>query len=243
MGERRPDVGVGHGGRVRRDRVRVLERFDPVHPVLAAHHLHGGLDLLGGGGGQGDLRDFVGAQVDGLVGVGRAGRLEHRRIDGAVGHGAARRGQGVHHQIHTAEVALDGLDGFLLYFPGKGVAVDRLGVQAVARGELLERGGVVPARAAGAAARTGLVEDHAEGGGPRAVGQCDARGQAVARRRADHQHLFRSFDTRAAAGNFNLPPHLLAASGRVRGGADKSTDFRFHYHVGCPPHQVKIAEA
>ena len=121
-----------------------------------------------------------------------------------------------------------------LHVVGEGVAVDGLGVEAGGGGFLFEGDGVVPAGGAGALVGfAGLLEEHADGGGVRAEGRGDPRGEAVAGGGADHQHRFGPFSIGPRALHHgDLLGDVRGAAFRVGGGADESTDLRCNDHMG-----------
>ncbi|KAG1084755.1 hypothetical protein G6F40_014396 [Rhizopus arrhizus] len=161
-----------------------------------------------------------------------ADRLQRRIEDLAgLGVGAARGGQAIDHLVDLAQVRLDRGDGLLLDLVRKRVAVDALGVQAGFVGVLVERGRVVPAGGAGLGLAARTFEEDAPGRRAATERSGDARSQAVASGRADHQHALGAvLDRRARTDVVDLLLDRGLAAGRVGGDADEAADARFDDH-------------
>ena len=100
-------------------------------------------------------------------------------------------------------------------------SIDAAGVQALGLGELVE-GGVVPAGRARRMARTGARRTRPASARAACEG-ADARGQAVAGGRADHQHaLGRAGDGTLLAHVVDLLAHIGLAAGGMGGHADET---------------------
>src|SRR3546814_9265518 len=71
----------------------------------------------------------------------------------------------------------------------------------------------------------GLFKEHAECVGAKAECGSDARRQAIAARRTDHQHFLRAVSAHAlGTGRGDLFAHVVLAAERMRGGADEAAD-------------------
>ena len=193
VGKFRTDIRIGNGNGVVLYCVSSFQRVDPCRPVLAAHYLDGGGDLLFGGRLDGDFGNGVVPKVDSFVGVGLSGGLEH----GGIGHVAdcsSRSREAVHNAVHLAEVRLDDVDDFLLALVGIRVAVHGPGVQPVSLRIFLESLGVVPAGGTGLVSACGSVEHYAQ----RSGSACECKGNAacksVTHGASQHQDLLR-FET------------------------------------------------
>ena len=226
------DVAEGHGLGVGGQHPGLVQRVDPQLPVLAAHHGDGVGDLLGAGRLDRGLDDLVavGVHRGGLVGL--ADRLERRALEFAgVGQAPHRRGQRIHHQVDRAAHFAGQLDRLGAHLVGERIAVDRAAPQARLLGIAVEGGRVVPAGIAGLLLGAGLFEEHAQGGCAVAEGGGDARGQAVAGGRADHQYPFGAIAAHALGLHvLDLVEHVLRAAQRMGGGADEASDFGMDDH-------------
>ena len=86
VGNFRADVGISDRANAVGEHARFVERFDPHLPVFPAHDCDGVGDLFLVRRVDGDVGNFAGLDVDGLVGVGAAEGLE----DGAEVFASAR---------------------------------------------------------------------------------------------------------------------------------------------------------
>ncbi|QNM59015.1 hypothetical protein XHV734_0152 [Xanthomonas hortorum pv. vitians] len=222
------DIAEGHAARAIGEHAGAFQRVDPQFPILPAHHGDGVFDLLLCRRLDRGLDDGVLVGVDGGGGVGVADRLERRALHFAAARQLAhRRGQRIHHQVDlAAHLAFDQLDHLRTRGIGERIAIDRLAVQTRSLGMLVEGGRVVPAGGTGLGGCAGLFEEHAQRVGAESEGSGDARSQAVAAGRADHQHLLRAVATHAMrARGGDLLEHIALAAKRMRGGADEAAHF------------------
>ncbi|MCY1438031.1 hypothetical protein D9M71_542130 [compost metagenome] len=139
-------------------------------------------------------------------------------------------GQRVDDQVDLAtHFVLDQLDDLGAGFVREGVTVDRLAVQALGLGELVEGGSVVPASSAGLGLGAWFFEEHAQGVGLEAEGRRDAGSQAVAAGSTDDQDLLRAILAYAQlAGGFDLVTDVELAALRMSRGADETANLRMN---------------
>ena len=144
---------------------------------------------------------------------------------------ATGRRQAVHHQVHLAQVFLDGGDSLLLDLIAEGIAVDAFGVEAVRRGERVKRRAVVPAGGARLGLAAFLFEENTQGSGTGTESGRDTRGQAITGGRTDHQHPLRAVGDGAAGFHIvNLAFDIGRTANRVSGNAEKSANAWLDYH-------------
>ena len=139
VGQFRPYVRICHGHRMFTENIRIVQRVDPVGPVLAAHNLYRRCNLflirrLQRHGGK-----AVVFRVPGKVGKRFSHRFQDRSVGCAVRRGSARCRKAVDDHIHLAQIFADLLDGLLFTFYRKCVSIDRLGIQTLLLCKLLKR--------------------------------------------------------------------------------------------------------
>ena len=228
------DVGIGDGLGVGGEGVGGEEGIDPELPVVAAHDGGGLVDVIAGGGFDGDFVDGAGAGVEVLASERIADWFEDGFEDLAgFGVSAAWGGETVDDGIDLAEIGFEGGDDLGFDGVGEGVAVEGAGVETGFGGFFFEGGGVVPACGAAAVWLAWFFEEDPDGGGVGAEGGGDAGGEAVAGGSADDEDLFGAVrDGAAVSDDGDLFSDVSGAAVRVGGGADEPADFGGDDHGG-----------
>ena len=233
MGEFAAKVGIGNRLEPFVQEPSLGEGGNPVFPVFAPHHLHGGSGFLFAGTFKGHLVHLAGVEIE-CVG----GERLAEGLDGGPMHlararmGSHGRRQAVYDEVNGAEFVPQRLCRALAHLVGKCIAIEGSGQKPRLPGSRLKGEVVIPASGSCPLRRRLLLKRDAERVGSCAKRHCDAGSKAETAGAAEDESIARHL----GRGDGTPLPHELDlfldasnAAGGVGGGADEAANAGLDY--------------